>query len=135
MYTLREAAKKTGKSRPTIYRAIKNGLISGHQNERGQWLVDPAELHRIFPPVHDEQNTDCSVNQTVHPIEQHELFVFRLENEHLKATIEQLKQVNSGLEKDRDSWKEQAQRLLISPPQNGRQDNGFWYRVKAVFAG
>ena len=49
-YTVGQAAKATGKSKPTISRAIRTGIISATKNENGSYTIDPAELHRVFPP-------------------------------------------------------------------------------------
>jgi excisionase family DNA binding protein len=49
MLSLAQAAKATGKSRPTIARAIKNGKISATRTETGAFAIDPAELARVFP--------------------------------------------------------------------------------------
>lgn len=50
-YSLSEAAKATGKNKTTIQRAIKNGKISAAKGDSGSYEIDPAELHRIFPPA------------------------------------------------------------------------------------
>jgi excisionase family DNA binding protein len=50
-YTLARAATATGLSRSTILKAIKDGEIAGTKDQRGDWRVEPAELHRIYPPV------------------------------------------------------------------------------------
>ena len=50
-YSLSEAAKATGKNKTTIQRAIKNGKISAVKGDSGSYEIDPAELHRVFPPV------------------------------------------------------------------------------------
>ena len=50
-YTLGQAAKATGKSKPTILEAIKKGRISAVKNELGRYDIDPAELHRVYPPI------------------------------------------------------------------------------------
>jgi hypothetical protein len=50
-YTAGNAAKVTGKSIPTITRAIKKGVISAEKTASGGYLIDPAELHRVFPAV------------------------------------------------------------------------------------
>jgi len=48
-YTLAEAAKATGKSKSTILRSIRAGRISAVRDElSGGWLVEPAELHRLY---------------------------------------------------------------------------------------
>lgn len=53
-YTAGEAAKATGKNIATITRAIKSGKISASKNETGAWRIEPAELHRVFPPIPQE---------------------------------------------------------------------------------
>jgi hypothetical protein len=51
-YTLGTAAKAIGLSKSTILRAIKSGKVSATKNEAsGDWNIDPAELHRVYPPV------------------------------------------------------------------------------------
>src|SRR5438874_12610583 len=50
-YTLGMAARATGLSKSTVYRAIKAGRISASRTDSGDYAIDPAELHRVFPPV------------------------------------------------------------------------------------
>jgi hypothetical protein len=50
-YTLATAAKATGLNKSTILRAIKNGQIIGTKDQFGEWRVEPAELHRVYPAV------------------------------------------------------------------------------------
>ena len=50
-YSLSDAAEATGKNRTTIQRAIKSGKISARKGASGAYEIDPAELHRIFPPA------------------------------------------------------------------------------------
>ena len=54
-YSLKQSAEATGKSKPTVLRALQSGRLSGKKDDNGEWQIDPAELHRVFPPV---QNTD-----------------------------------------------------------------------------
>src|SRR3954453_6197480 len=52
MYTLGTAAKACGVSKTTIHRAIRSGRISARAKDDGQgYEIDPAELHRVFPPI------------------------------------------------------------------------------------
>lgn len=46
--TLGEAAKATGKSKSTIFRAVKSGKLSATR-EGEEYRIDPAELFRAFP--------------------------------------------------------------------------------------
>jgi hypothetical protein len=60
-YTLNTAAPATGLNRTTILRAIKSGKISGAKDEHGEWHIEPAELHRVYPPVaRPEARTDAT---------------------------------------------------------------------------
>jgi hypothetical protein len=48
-YTLGQAARATGKAKPTIARAIQTGRLSASRSDDGSWAIDPAELHRVYP--------------------------------------------------------------------------------------
>src|SRR3954451_620233 len=50
-YSLKQAADATGRTKPSVLRAIQTGKISARKNEMGEWEIDPAELHRVYPPV------------------------------------------------------------------------------------
>src|SRR3954454_4149948 len=71
-YTLKQAATAIGKSKPTVLRAIQTGRISAVRDETtGGWLIEPAELHRVYSPikaetVHDARMTNSVIhNETV----------------------------------------------------------------------
>ncbi len=51
-----QAAKETGKSVPTITRAIKSGKLSATKTDTGGFEIDPAELFRVFPPLTQPSN-------------------------------------------------------------------------------
>jgi hypothetical protein len=53
-HTLGSAAKATGVSKSTLSRAIKAGRISASRSDAGAYEIDPAELHRVFPPISEE---------------------------------------------------------------------------------
>jgi hypothetical protein len=97
-YTLGQAAKATGKSKPAILDAIKAGRLSASRGERNQWQIDPAELHRVYAPA-------VQVNDTEHketPLNGSENALLRQQNEHLKAQLSALEAVAADLRKDRD---------------------------------
>jgi len=62
-YTVGQAAKATGKSKPTISRAIKSGKISANRNDNGSYSINPAELHRVFSPVSSNSNDNATMTQ------------------------------------------------------------------------
>jgi len=51
--SLSGAAATTGLNKTTALRSIKSGKISGTRDPLGQWRIDAAELHRVYPPVAD----------------------------------------------------------------------------------
>ena len=48
-YSLAAAASATGLNKTTVLRAIKTGKIFGTRSQNGEWYVEPAELHRVYP--------------------------------------------------------------------------------------
>jgi hypothetical protein len=75
-YTLGQAARATGKAKPTIARAIQVGRLSANRTADGAWSIDPAELHRVYPmngktdrnelrlpPPADSPGSDASLSQ------------------------------------------------------------------------
>lgn len=53
-FTLGQAAKATGKNKTTILRAVKDGRISAGRDDANQYVIEPAELFRVFPAVAEE---------------------------------------------------------------------------------
>jgi hypothetical protein len=56
-YSIKQAAEATGKTKPTILRAIQKNKISAKKDEHGEWEIDPAELHRVYPAVSEGTST------------------------------------------------------------------------------
>jgi hypothetical protein len=109
-YTLGEAAKATGNSKTTIHRAIKSGKVSATKKDDGSYDIDPAELHRVFPPV---EIRNGSINDNS------ERTVTYLETEGLRREIELLRErvtdkdnVIDDLRRDRDDMRGERDRLL-----------------------
>ena len=110
-YTLSEAVKATGKAKSTIHAAIKKGRISAQMNDIGEYVIDPAELHRIFPPNVQSNDKSNNAGQTSNT----ELLI---ENATLKAKLEALEQINHQLENRLDKADQQNSRLtaLLEAP-------------------
>ena len=49
MYTLGQAARAVKRSKTTLGRYVKSGRISATRAADGRLMIDPAELHRVFP--------------------------------------------------------------------------------------
>ena len=63
MYTIATAAAAVGRNKSAILRAINAGKFSAAQDETGEWQIDPAELHRVYPPLRSASvGTICTHN-------------------------------------------------------------------------
>lgn len=112
MLSMGEAARKAGVSKATIHRAIKSGKLSATRTDSGAYSIDPAELFRAYPPLKLPETV--SVRQQETPPEPSDS---GREITLLRERIEELKQ-------DRDAWRQQAERLLLSGPEP-KKSGGF----------
>jgi hypothetical protein len=101
-YSLKQAATATGKSKPTILRAIQSGKVSAEKDQQGEWQIEPAELHRVYPPV-SVRNVS---NETDWNDTQQEDSPF--ETGLLRAEVEQMRERFSHLEMDREHERREA---------------------------
>ena len=111
--SLQQAADAAGVNKSTVLRAIKAGKVSATRNEHDQWLIDPAELHRVYPPAGAGNGKMKGAGNDAHQADLMEAnqraAMAELEVGLLRGTIEDLR-------RDRDSWREQAQRLALPAP-------------------
>ncbi|WP_265502887.1 MerR family transcriptional regulator [Paracoccus beibuensis] len=125
-YTAGQAAKAAGVSKATITRALQTGKISGTKDDNGAWSIDPAELHRVFPPVAHEPPETHSVKQSATPEKPNETGVLERENQMLREALIEARQ-------ERDRWHQIAERLSIAPPAPApipqKPAGGFWSRL------
>ena len=122
-YSLSKAAEATGKNKTTIQRAIKNGKISAIKGEIGSYEIDPAELHRVFPPnvAQHPQSNDTqqekfpSINSTLARILEleKELAVAREHANGLEAQKDQMTDTINDLRKRLDSSEGRVTALLM----------------------
>jgi len=62
MYTIATAAAAVGRNKTAILRAINAGKISASQDPSGEWHIDPADLHSIYPPLRSASTRDNAVH-------------------------------------------------------------------------
>ena len=114
-----QAAKKVGKSVPTITRAIKKGKLAAKPRDGGGWIIDAAELFRVWPAI--SSGTDATPlmlgNET--PIETNAL----------EREVEMLREMLDDTRADRDSWKEQARKITALIEDQSARKKGLWARL------
>ena len=109
MLSLSEAAKESGQSKSTIWRAVNSGRLSATRTYTGGYQIDSAELHRVFSPgASDGRASTLSMKRDATDLK-------RAEETLMQAQIERLFQVGelirNELDNDRDAWRSQADRL------------------------
>ena len=104
--SLAEAAAATGTNRTTILRAIKVGKVSASRDAHGNWVVEPAELHRVYPPV--EQRTLGNRNATHYRAQIAEA-AQAAQIAALRETADLMRAQLEDVRRDRDRWRDQAQ--------------------------
>jgi hypothetical protein len=99
-YSLSNAAAACGINKSTVLRSIKGGRLTATKDALGQWRIEPAELHRVYPPV---QSNGADGNGT-----RHGATAALLEAQHRAELAEQrladLKAVFEDIRQDRDHW-------------------------------
>jgi hypothetical protein len=126
-YTLNEAAKATGKSKTTIHRALKSGKVSAIKRDNGAYAIEPAELHRVFPPVPAERNEERSIrNDTEHLRDDQGTLRIQLETieKEREREREQLQETITDLREDPPPPRQQATALL-----EDKRPRGFWKKL------
>lgn len=123
-----EAARRTGKSVPTITRAIKSGKISAEKSGSGGYQIDPAELFRAFPAV---TKPNAETSPMLEPETPH---LNPSKTPLLQEKIASLEAALADAKAERDEWRDQAKRLamaLPAPTSEGgvMQRQGIWARL------
>jgi len=117
-------ARLTGLGKTTIARSIKAGRLSASRKDDGSYEIDPAELARVYPftvpnetvaatgdvvrhatPSGTGTETDATADATVR---------YRLAQADEK--LAELKGALEDMRRDRDAWREQAQKLTLPKP-------------------
>lgn len=130
-----QAAKKVGKSTPTITRAIKSGKLSATKLEGGGYEIDPAELFRVFDPISKEgddtptmKDSESDINDSVL---QARLEVTEQRLDDAQKTIEDLRR---RLDEERQDRRE-VQRLLTHETQQKAERVSWLERLTGRNAG
>lgn len=105
--SLGQAAKEAGVSKATISKALKTGRLSFVSKSTAGYEIDPAELFRVFTP---KPLVTVSSERSQTPVETGKSDSDRFELQLLRERVE-------DLQRDRDAWREQAQRLALTGPE------------------
>ena len=59
-----EASRLSGRSRSTLYRAVKSGVLSATTDSKGNQVIDVAELARVYGPLRNETQDTVSTHES-----------------------------------------------------------------------
>ena len=114
-----QAAKKVGKSVPTITRAIKSGKLTAKPRDKGGWIIEAPELFRVWPAVSNDSDVIPLKLQSETPNETNVL----------QREVELLREMLDEVKTDRDSWREQANKITALIEDQSGNKRGFWARL------
>jgi excisionase family DNA binding protein len=131
--SLGQAAKLAGVGKTTLARAIHSGKMSATRREDGTYGVDPAELTRVYPPKSEAVETESAAGYAAHrppAIRNLDETDLRIQVASLSAELKALREVLEAekrhtesekrradeIREDRDTWRGQAERLLLTAP-------------------
>ena len=129
--SLKAAAREAGIAKTTLLRAVRSGRVSARKSDLVDWLIDAAELFRVFPPRRlDPQDPGLGTGVLVQdapppgppeatPGPTHwEVRLARAEAklEALEQALAREQRLSEDLRAERDRWAAQAERLVLAPP-------------------
>ena len=96
MLTLGQAAKMTGKSKPTISKAVKDGRLSGKKGKDGVYQIEVSELLRVYDAKSETKSEPLVLTQGMSEK------VAELEKKHLEEKLQDAERRMLKLEQERD---------------------------------
>ena len=114
-----QAAKKVGKSVPTITRAIKSGKLAAKPREKGGWVIEASELFRVWPAIEGDSDETPTMLQSETPKEANVL----------QKEVDLLREMLDEVKTDRDNWRAQANKVTALIEDQSANPKGFWARL------
>lgn len=125
LLTLGEAAKLTGKSKPTISKAIKDGRISGNKVD-GVFQIEVSELLRVYPA---KSNTPMEADAPAQTPQDDAILT--LEKKHLEEKLQDAERRLLKMEQERDQAIQDARedRAKFMALLEDKRPKGFWSKL------
>src|SRR3954452_24633912 len=100
LVTIRTAADLTGKDRTTLNRAISTGKLSATKGEVGHYLIDPAELERVYGTLRNATSHPDDLHGETHPDDD-------AHARELELMREMMERERAGYDRERRQWDEE----------------------------
>lgn len=127
--TLSQAIKESKKAKSTLIDAIKNGRLSATRDDKGRYLIDPAELFRVYPPYdgRTDEKTDFA-HETVRP--SYDVLEYKIES--LEQQLQREKELNRELARrlDDESLERRKLTALLTHEKPQKSNGGeLWQKI------
>jgi len=126
MLTLGQAAKMTGKSKPTISKAVKDGRLSGKKGKDGVYQIEVSELLRVYDAKSEAKSEPLVLTKDMSEK------VAELEKKHLEEKLQDAERRMLKLEQERDQAIQDARedRAKFMALLEDQRPRGFWGRLR-----
>jgi hypothetical protein len=134
-FTLTEAMRETKRAKSTIIDAIKAGRLSAGRDDKGRYLIDPAELFRCYPRYDDRLDVKTDpAQETVH-------LAYQLSELKIESLIQQLdreRELNRDLARRLDESDTERRKLTAlltfqqeqpTKEQSVKKENKLWKKL------
>ena len=129
-------------SKTSILRSIKAGRISAGRDELGQWAIEPCELHRVYPPLTEENDTGNGTGERavtggdaalVEANARASLLEQRIND--LRTILDDMRGQQDDFREQRDAWQCQAeasQRVLTDQREKAADRQSWWRWLRST---
>jgi len=126
MLTLGQAAKMTGKSKPTIAKAVNSGRISGKKGKDGIYQIEVSELLRVYDAKSEAKSEPLVLTQGMSEK------VAELEKKYLEEKLQDSERRMLKLEQERDQAIQDARedRAKFMALLEDQRPRGFFGRLR-----
>lgn len=121
-----EAARLAGKSRKTLYNAVKSGRLSVTQDETGTTQVDIAELARVYGCLAVKGDSECTVKitQVETPVTQQ---ITQSETTKIAILEAEVRQLKERLEDKDENLDDMRQALRLLEDKTAKEPKKGWF--------
>jgi hypothetical protein len=112
MLTIREVVKRSGRSRATVNRAIRSGLLSAHRDSPGSvWMIEESELSRVWPErAHDQDHDQINEQSRSGPDQD----AIRQRDQLIAAHEQTIADLRQRLDQERAERQQAVERLIAT---------------------
>lgn len=115
--TLIQAAALVGKSKSSVFRAVKSGAIPTTRGEDGAYLVDDADVIRAFQPTPQAASVGAARGDS----DALRLELLIQENQFMKRQLETEREFRAELSKRLDEADSERRQLMLRLMDQGRE--------------